>query len=174
MNITTKIQNIKHRLNNASQAFIAPTQVYSNRVYAHHRLAFSQEGEDLILESIFQNKFNGFKTNGFYIDIGAHHPQRFSNTYYFYLKGWKGINIDALPEGMRKFQDLRPRDINLEIPIAEKNQVLTYYEFEEPAFNGFHPLISQERGSSANIKMIGKREIECYRCRGARLRSAKI
>ena len=43
--------------------------------------SYSQEGEDMILRRIFERK----KT-GFYIDIGAHHPKRFSNTYYFYKK----------------------------------------------------------------------------------------
>ena len=27
------------------------------------------------------------KEYGFYIDVGAHHPKRFSNTYLFYKKG---------------------------------------------------------------------------------------
>ena len=47
---------------------------------------FSQNGEDLILNRLFENK-----TNGFFVDIGAHHPVRFSNTYLFYLNGWSGI-----------------------------------------------------------------------------------
>ena len=38
---------------------------------------------------------------GFYVDVGAHHPKRFSNTYFFYKQGWNGINIDAMPNSMR-------------------------------------------------------------------------
>ena len=38
---------------------------------------YSQEGEDMILRRIFE----GHK-NGFYIDVGAHHPRRFSNTFF--------------------------------------------------------------------------------------------
>ena len=45
--------------------------------------SYSQEGEDMILKRIFENQ-----TTGFYVDVGAHHPKRFSNTYYFYKKGW--------------------------------------------------------------------------------------
>ena len=55
-------------------------------------LSYSQEGEDLIL-----NRFLEDKTEGLYVDVGAHHPKRFSNTYLFYKKGWRGINIDAMP-----------------------------------------------------------------------------
>ena len=58
-------------------------------------LCYSQEGEDMILGKIFSGQ-----KHGFYVDVGAHHPLRFSNTYLFYLKGWRGINIDAMPGSM--------------------------------------------------------------------------
>ena len=58
-------------------------------------ISYSQEGEDLILERFFEGK-----EIGFFVDIGAHHPMRFSNTYIFYLKGWRGINVDATPGSM--------------------------------------------------------------------------
>lgn len=94
--------------------------------------SFSQEGEDLILKRIFENQ-----KDGFYVDVGAHHPFRFSNTYLFYKKGWRGINLDAMPESMSIFKKYRPRDINLEIPIGENGKELTYHIFNEPALNTF-------------------------------------
>jgi FkbM family methyltransferase len=93
---------------------------------------FSQEGEDILLERIFAEKGKGF-----YIDIGAHHPTRFSNTYNSYLKGWSGINIDATPSSMTLFNLMRARDINLEIGIAEKEGEIEYYIMDEPALNTF-------------------------------------
>lgn len=93
---------------------------------------YSQEGEDLILRKVF-----GRKSNGFYIDIGAHHPKRFSNTYYFYKKGWKGINIEARPGSKILFDKTRPRDLNLEFAIGSEPKELTYFMFNEPALNGF-------------------------------------
>ena len=54
--------------------------------------SYSQEGEDMILRRIF-----GDKRLGFYVDVGAHDPRRFSNTYYFYKRGWRGINIEPRP-----------------------------------------------------------------------------
>lgn len=109
------------------------------------RKSWSQEGEDLILERLFENK-----SNGFYIDVGAHHPKRFSNTKLFYDKGWNGINIDAMPGSMRLFEKYRPRDINLEKPISNKNQILTYYAFNEPALNGFSKELSEQRNGKGN------------------------
>ncbi len=77
----------------------------------------------------FENK----KTTGFYVDVGAHHPLRFSNTYKFYKRGWHGINIDAMPGSMDLFNRLRHRDINLERAVSDSKQILTYYAFNEPA-----------------------------------------
>ncbi|MFM5955986.1 MAG: FkbM family methyltransferase, partial [Dolichospermum sp.] len=94
------------------------------------------------------------------MDIGAHHPQRFSNTYYFYLKGWSGINIDAMPGSMKIFDDLRPLDINLEIPISDKSEILTYYEFDEPALNSFSLPLSQERIKTSNYKIIAETQLK--------------
>jgi FkbM family methyltransferase len=100
--------------------------------FRYRRTAYSQGGEDLILARLV----HGIAT-GFYIDVGAHHPQRFSNTYLLYKKGWRGINIDALPGSMAEFRRLRPRDINLELAIGEREGTLPFYTFEEPAFNTF-------------------------------------
>ena len=43
----------------------------------------------------------------------------FSNTYFFYLRGWRGMNIDAMPGCMDPFRRRRPEDINLECALAE-------------------------------------------------------
>jgi FkbM family methyltransferase len=101
---------------------------------------YSQEGEDLILKRIFNNKINGF-----YVDIGAYHPIKFSNTYLFYKKGWNGINIDAMPDSMKIFRKKRPRDINIEAAISEKQKNLTYYIFDEQAYNSLDEHIAQKR-----------------------------
>lgn len=94
--------------------------------------SFAQGGEDILLSNFFFGK-----ENGCYVDVGAHHPQRFSNTYYFYLKGWRGINIDATPNSMKPFQQIRPDDINLEIAISDTEEELSFYLLNEPAFNSF-------------------------------------
>lgn len=102
--------------------------------------SYSQEGEDLILNRIFEKK-----PKGFFIDVGAHHPVRFSNTYLLYKRGWNGINLDAMPGSMRLFNKWRPRDISMEIAISDNDHVLTYYAFKEPAINGFSEELSKER-----------------------------
>lgn len=99
---------------------------------------YSLEGEDIILNNLLPSK------RGFYIDIGAHHPLRFSNTYLLYKRGWKGINIDALPGSMKLFELYRSRDLNLEIGIGAHRAVLDYYQFDEPAVNTFSEKLAKE------------------------------
>ena len=95
-------------------------------------LCYGQDGEDLILNRLLEGK-----RTGFYVDVGAHHPMRFSNTYLFYKRGWNGINIDAMPGSMVSFNRIRPRDINIECGVASQRGILTYYCFDEPALNTF-------------------------------------
>lgn len=119
--------------------------------------SFSQEGEDIILRKIF-----GTRKNGFYVDVGAHHPIRFSNTYHFYRRGWSGINIDAMPGCMRLFNLFRKRDINLEFAISTKQEKLIYYVFNDPALNGFKGNLSENRESN-KYKIIDKIAMDTHR-----------
>ena len=107
--------------------------------------SWSQEGEDIMLRRIF-----GSQRTGLYVDVGAHHPKRFSNTYFFYRLGWHGINIDAMPGSMRLFNKCRPRDINLELGIAQNAGTLNYFIFNETALNGFSATLSNQRNSENN------------------------
>jgi len=112
----------------------------SNLFDLYANKSYSQEGEDMILRRIFENE-----NTGFYIDVGAHHPKRFSNTHYFYKRGWSGINIDAMPDSMKRFNKIRSRDINIEAAISNEKKEITYYMFNDPALNSFDIDLVQER-----------------------------
>ncbi len=101
---------------------------------------YSQEGEDFIIARYF-----GPKVNGFFVDVGAHHPFRFSNTYLLYRRGWHGVNIDAMPGSMRKFNRHRPRDVNVEAAVGSTIGSATYFMFNEPALNTFDPDLVAQR-----------------------------
>ena len=125
----------------------------------YHKLSYSHEGEDMILARIFYNQ-----NKGFYVDVGAHHPQRYSNTYYFYSLGWKGINIDAMPGSMKIFNQIRPNDINLEIPLSDSKQNLTYYLFNHSNLNGFSNELALERNGCKvgdwEVKLVSEIELQ--------------
>lgn len=159
-----RLNRARHMLSRealAKKIFAFPEKYYifDKHIFAHHQMSFSQEGEDMILSRLFEGK----KKKGFYVDVGAHHPQRFSNTYRFYLNGWRGINIDPLPEGMDTFREIRPRDINLEYAISDGEDELTYFEFNETALNSFSPELAEERDGLQNYRVVNKRKIKTHR-----------
>jgi len=92
--------------------------------------SFSTKGEDLLINSILLNI-----QNGFYVDVGAHHPFRFSNTHLLYKRGWKGINIDANSKSIQLFNRYRKKDINVLNAISDKEEKETLYKNEFGATN---------------------------------------
>ncbi len=122
--------------------------------------AYSQDGEDMLLASFYESKK---KYKGFYIDVGAHHPFRFSNTAYFYKKGWKGINIEPTPNLFQSFIRYRKKDINLNIGIGN-GKVLTFNIFNDGALNTFDAKLALERNGSNNGKyfIVEKIDIQTY------------
>jgi len=94
-------------------------------------ISYSQFGEDLALLNLLGQK------PGRYLDIGAHHPSRFSNTRLLYDRGWSGINVDANPELINAFKKLRPRDINLAACVGLLPSY-TFTIFKEPAISTFN------------------------------------
>lgn len=99
----------------------------------YRRRTWSQLGEDMYLQA----KFSGCK-KGFYVDVGALHPFGISNTAWAYEQGWNGINIEPNIDQFRLFEVFRKRDININCGISDKEGELTYYCYEEPAYNGFN------------------------------------
>ena len=67
--------------------------------------SFSNDGEDFVLL-----KYLSKIKDGKYLDIGSHKPVRGSNTFLFYLLGWKGVCIDPLPNLQNKYKLIRRRD----------------------------------------------------------------
>jgi FkbM family methyltransferase len=76
------------------------------------RRFYSQEGEDIVL-----NTFFGYEFRGIYVDIGAHDPLAWSNTKKLAELGWWGLNIDPMPGTAARFRRDRPRDVCLEVAI---------------------------------------------------------
>jgi FkbM family methyltransferase len=114
------------------------------------RVSFSQEGEDCVISRFFDGT-----PSGFYVDVGAHHPIRFSNTFALYLRGWHGVNIDAQPGSMKRFRRLRPRDVNLELAVGSEDGSLVLTQFDEPALNTLDPSLIPDR-LAAGYRVIGE------------------
>ena len=84
---------------------------------------YSQFYEDYILGYVFKGQ-----TRGFYVDVGANDPDDSSVTKYFYLAGWRGINIEPIPELVEKLNHSRPEDANVGVAISDTPGELTFYK----------------------------------------------
>ncbi len=109
---------------------------------------FSQGGEDAILLATFKYVLN--IQQGFFVDVGAYHPTKGSNTFLLYRDGWKGINIEPNIKFIGEFERLRKRDINLQIGISRSVSKQNYYILsDDSTMNSF---------SMENIERLGLKE----------------
>jgi len=121
------------------------------------RTSYSQYCEDLLIEDVLY-KIN-FRNKGYYIDVGAYHPSRFSNTFKFYLKGWTGINIEPTPNKTFLFDLLRPNDINLNVGISSTESLKDFYVYTEGGYNTTNYELVQKRIQKHQIYYAEKKEI---------------
>lgn len=76
-------------------------------------VSFAQNFEDVMLWRALRHV-----ERGFYVDVGAQHPDIDSVTRAFYERGWHGINIEPVASAHRRLAASRPRDINLNIALG--------------------------------------------------------
>jgi FkbM family methyltransferase len=86
------------------------------------KLTYAQNAEDVLLHRAFPTG------TGFYIDVGACHPVLHSVTKHFYERGWRGINIEPVARVHEMLCADRPRDINLNMGLSNRDDTLTFYE----------------------------------------------
>lgn len=86
-------------------------------------ISYAQNFEDVMLHRAF-----GSVTNGFYVDVGAWHPDIDSVTRHFYNMGWTGINIEPSKTYFKLLKKRRPRDINLDVAIGSRTRQQDYLE----------------------------------------------
>lgn len=107
---------------------------YSKKMFFNR--SYSQFGEDLLLQGFLGKKWS-WNYKGFYVDIGAHHPTRLSNTKIYYDAGWRGINVDASCEAIKAFKRVRRRDVNVNVGIGKEAGMLDYYRMSSSPMNTF-------------------------------------
>jgi len=119
--------------------------------------SFSQSGEDVIAWGELD------KGRGFYVDIGAYHPKQFSNTYYFYKRGWRGLVVEPNSELLRLYKEIRKRDIALGVGVGGKEIVADYFMFDDPAANTFSVEQAEKNEKEAGRRMVGKKPVAILR-----------
>lgn len=95
--------------------------------------SWSQHGEDLLLLQILQQPHD----NGFYVDIGANHPLKRSNTYRLYCLGMHGICIEPNRELYHIQMKYRPLDTHIHAGCADKEDEMVFYNMNYDVFSTY-------------------------------------
>ena len=92
-----------------------------NKVYLKKKF-YSENKEDIFVLNYFKNK-----NNGFFVDVGCHHPTRINNTFLLYKCGWRGVNIDMSKLSIDLFNVIRKYDTNIHSAVSTKNKNIYYF-----------------------------------------------
>lgn len=108
--------------------------MFRYNVSDNRRGSYSQSGEDLIIEQIFVALGMDRIT---YLDLGANHPTRFSNTYLFYRSGGSGVCVEPDPTLQPLFRRWRSRDILLTCGVGAVEGEADFYIMTTNTLNTF-------------------------------------
>lgn len=89
-------------------------------------ISYAQNFEDVMLWRALKHV-----DQGFYVDVGANDPDIDSVTKAFYERGWRGINIEPIPQWFERLQKERPRDINLQLAAGREPGEITLFEIPD-------------------------------------------
>jgi FkbM family methyltransferase len=94
-------------------------------------ISYAQNLEDVLLARVFEGK-----SDGVYVDVGAHDPEYLSVTKHFYDIGWHGVNVEPLDANFARFVEQRPRDINVQAAVTADTEG-GYIDMLVPADSAF-------------------------------------
>lgn len=100
---------------------------------------FAQHGEDQFLLRYFKGEGAGR-----YLDIGASHPYRLSNTYMLYTRGWRGVTVEPIPRLGRLHRQWRPKDTLLPIGVGRDAGCITFYEMTPSVLSTFDQTVYRQ------------------------------
>jgi len=123
--VRTKIARILKKLKNLPRGRQSMASVLEEG--RAMRISYSQFGEDLVIRNHFRANFDN--SMGRFIDVGAFHPFKYSNTMLLSQLGWRGINIDCDPMKIARFEVLRPQDVNICAGVGEAVRDMIYLQY---------------------------------------------
>lgn len=129
------LSELRDRLWGRGQSDVLPETADDSIICEGMKESFSQSGEDMIIDFIFEVLQIRHPT---YLDLGAHHPRLYSNTNHFYRRGSRGVNVEADPSLCELFVEERPADVNLNVGVGVGELgVLPFYIMSVPTLNTF-------------------------------------
>ena len=99
------------------------------------------------------------KKNGFYVDVVCYHPIHRNNTHLLHMQNWSGVNIDTSQFSIDLFNFMRPKDLNYNCAISDKNKNIKLFYQKE-----LSQLSTIEKGQAESVFQgeIKEKEIEAF------------
>ena len=94
-----------------------------------------------------------------YIDIGAHHPWYYNNTYLFYRQGARGVNVEPDPSLYAGLRRRRRHDVNLNMGIGPREAEMDFYVMSSRALNTFSAIEARKYVEQHGLRILDTRRI---------------
>jgi FkbM family methyltransferase len=100
--------------------------IYIKHKFFIKKKSYAMDSEDTAVLNYFKDK-----KDGFYVDVGCYHPIHRNNTYLLHKKNWSGINIDTSQFSIDLFNHMRPKDLNYNYAISNRNEIIKLFYQKE-------------------------------------------
>ena len=115
--------------------------------------SYSQFWEDRLIERLIDNNI------GSYVDVGAGTPIWGSNTFLFYLSGWRGVTIDPIKTNFNLQRTLRKKDTQYLSIVSSKQKESDFYQLYPWELSTTDKEVALHRISSG-AKLISQRNVD--------------
>lgn len=94
--------------------------------------SFAQGAEDILIPYLATYHL-GLRGPGHYVDAGCNSPVKYSNTFWLYLLGWRGLNIDANRELIEECRRVRKQDVCIQAAVSDSEREVVFHKAKEHA-----------------------------------------
>ncbi len=101
-------------------------------------VSYAQNDEDILLWRALKSV-----ERGFYIDVGAAIIDGHSVSRAFYEHGWRGVNIEPVPELCAAVRAARPEDVTLSIALSGTDGERDFFIIPETGLSTLDPVIAE-------------------------------
>ncbi len=111
-------------------------------------VSWAQNYEDVYLHRLLHDV-----AEGFFVDVGAWLPDEHSVSKVLYERGWRGINIEPLPEYADALTAARPRDITLRCVAGAAAGSTTFHRVANTGLSTTNRQFAEEGAASHNEEL---------------------
>jgi FkbM family methyltransferase len=117
------------------------------------RISYAANHEDILLDRVFGDHV------GTFLDVGVSGPSRSNLTYFFYQRGWRGVNLRPEPRRHGEFRAERSGDLTLRTAAWDSNGEIPLFEVAAPGGAALSTIAARraQRYRAAGMAIIERR-----------------